>query len=139
MKYLGLDLGEKSLGVAISDKTKLIASYYKKISYNGDYLDLIKELELVVKEENIELIVLGWPKNMNNTLGYRAKDTEIFKNLLEEKLNIKVVLEDERLTTKLAEKVLIDANLSRKKRKKKIDGVSAVVILQSYLDRRKER
>lgn len=139
MKYLGLDLGERSLGVAISDKTKLIASYYKKISYNGDYLDLIKELELVVKEENIELIVLGWPKNMNNTLGYRAKDTEIFKNLLEEKLNIKVVLEDERLTTKLAEKVLIDANLSRKKRKKKIDGVSAVVILQSYLDRRKER
>lgn len=139
MKYLGLDLGERSLGVAISDKTKLIASYYKKISYNGNYLDLIKELELVVKEENIELIVLGWPKNMNNTLGDRAKDTEIFKNLLEEKLNIKVVLEDERLTTKLAEKVLIDANLSRKKRKKKIDGVSAVVILQSYLDRRKER
>lgn len=138
MKYLGLDLGTRSLGVSISDKTKTIASFYENIKYSGDYQELLNRLDVILKNETIELIVLGWPKNMDNTVGERGIETEAFKKLLEDKYHIDVVLEDERLTTKLIESVLIDADLSRKKRKKVVDGLSAVVILQSFLDRKKE-
>ncbi|HPE14677.1 MAG TPA: Holliday junction resolvase RuvX [Bacilli bacterium] len=138
MRYLGLDLGARSLGIAISDKTRMIASFYKNISYNGNYECLIDIICEIVKKEDIAKIVLGWPKNMNNTVGERGQKTLEFKNMLEQILACEVVLEDERLTTKLAESVLIDADLSRKKRKKVVDGVSAIIILQSYLDRRKE-
>lgn len=136
MRYLGLDLGTRSLGLAISDRTGVIASFYKNVK-NSDEDVLIKEVVDAVNKNGIDKIVLGLPKNMNNSLGFRAEDTMKFKEKLEEKLNMEVILEDERLTTKLAESVLIDADLSRKKRKKVVDGVSAVVILQSYLDRRK--
>lgn len=138
MKYLGLDLGTRSLGVSISDKTKTIASFYENIKYSGDYQELLDRLDVILKNEAIELIVLGWPKNMDNTVGERGIETKNFKDILEERYRIDVVLEDERLTTKLAESVLIDADLSRKKRKKVVDGLSAVVILQSFLDRKKE-
>ncbi len=138
MKYLGLDLGTRSLGVSISDKTKTIASFYENIKYSGDYQELLNRLDVILKNEAIELIVLGWPKNMDNTVGERGIETKNFKDILEERYHIDVVLEDERLTTKLAESVLIDADLSRKKRKKVVDGLSAVVILQSFLDRKKE-
>lgn len=137
MKYLGLDLGSRTLGVAVSDKTGLIATTYRTYRHNEEYdklLDIVKEL---VDELEIEAIVLGFPKNMNNTIGERANATILFKEKLENKVNIPIVLEDERLTTKIAESTLIrENNLSRKKRKKIIDGTSAVIILQSYLDRR---
>ena len=133
MRYLGLDLGSKTLGVSLSDKLGLIASFYKNITYN-DYETLIKELQEIIEKEGVEKLVLGYPKNMNNTLGERAEITLDFKKRLED-LGYSVALEDERLTTKVAESVLINADLSRKKRKKYIDGVSAVVILQSYLDK----
>lgn len=136
MRYLGLDLGTRSLGLAISDRTGVIASFYKNVK-NSDEDVLVKEVVDAVNKNGIDKIVLGLPKNMNNSLGFRAEDTMKFKEKLEEKLNMEVILEDERLTTRLAESVLIDADLSRKKRKKVVDGVSAVVILQSYLDRRK--
>ena len=136
MRYLGLDLGTRSLGLAISDRTGVIASFYKNVKSSDEDI-LIKEVVDAVNKNGIDKIVLGLPKNMNNSLGFRAEDTMKFKKKLEEKLNMEVILEDERLTTKLAESVLIDADLSRKKRKKVVDGVSAVVILQSYLDRRK--
>ncbi len=135
MRYLGLDLGSKTLGVSLSDKLGLIASFYKNITYN-DYETLIKELQEIIEKEGVEKLVLGYPKNMNNTLGERAEITLDFKKRLED-LGYSVALEDERLTTKVAESVLINADLSRKKRKKYIDGVSAVVILQSYLDKEK--
>ncbi len=138
MRILGLDLGTKTLGIAISDKTGIIASFYKNIKYNGNYDDLIDVIDDIVKKENVQLIVLGWPKNMNNSIGQRGEATQEFKKLLEQQLQIEVLLEDERLTTKLAESVLIDADLTRKKRKIVVDGLSAVIILQAYLDRKEK-
>lgn len=135
MRYLGLDLGTKSLGIAISDRTGLIASFYKSIRYD-DESKLLSEISDIVLNEQIDKIVLGYPKNMDNSEGFRSLETIEFKEKLEKLVNKEVILEDERLTTSLAESVLIQADLSRKKRKKVIDGVSAVVILQSYLDRK---
>ena len=137
MSYLGLDLGTKSLGLALSDRTGLIASFYKNISYT-DEDKLLEEIKDIVEKEHVEKLVLGLPKNMDNSLGWRSTETIEFKEKLEKMLDKEVILEDERLTTKIAENMLIDFDLSRKKRKKVIDGVSAVIILQSYLDR-KER
>lgn len=135
MKYLGLDLGKKTLGLAISDRTGLIASFYKNIRYEKEE-SLIEEIKDIVKQEQIDALVLGYPKNMNNSEGFRAIETLEFKEKLEKELDKKVFLQDERLSTRVAESVLINADLSRKKRKKVIDGVSAVVILQTYLDRK---
>lgn len=137
MRYLGLDLGTKSLGLALSDRTGLIASFYKNISYT-DEDKLLEEIKDIVEKEHVEKLVLGLPKNMDNSLGWRSTETIEFKEKLEKMVDKEVILEDERLTTKIAENMLIDFDLSRKKRKKVIDGVSAVIILQSYLDR-KER
>ena len=137
MRYLGLDLGTKSLGLALSDRTGLIASFYKNISYT-DEDKLLEEIKDIVEKEHVEKLVLGLPKNMDNSLGWRSTETIEFKEKLEKMLDKEVILEDERLTTKKAVIFLIDFYLSRKKRKKVIDGVSAVIILQSYLDR-KER
>ena len=137
MRYLGLDLGTKSLGLALSDRTGLIASFYKNISYT-DEDKLLEEIKDIVEKEHVEKLVLGLPKNMDNSLGWRSTETIEFKEKLEKMLDKEVILEDERLTTKIAENMLIDFDLSRKKRNKVIDGVSAVIILQSYLDR-KER
>jgi len=136
MRYLGLDLGTKTCGVALSDRTKIIASFYKNINYKEEDV-LLNEIKEIVNKEEIEKVILGFPKNMNNTIGERATSTIEFKEKLESLINIPVVLEDERLTTKIAEQALIMGNdLSRKKRKKIIDGTSAVVILQGYLDRK---
>lgn len=135
MKYLGLDLGSRTLGVAISDGTGTIATSYKTIRHNEEYDKLVYEVEKIVNEENISKIVLGYPKNMDNTIGEKAKLSESFKNKLEDKLNIKVVLQDERLTTMEAQKVLIDFDTSRNKRKKVVDSVAATIILQTYLDK----
>lgn len=136
MRYLGLDLGTRSLGVALSDKLGLVASFYENIRYENED-ELIKKISNIINENNVEKVVLGLPKNMNNTLGDRATDTLRFKEKLENEVQKEVILEDERLTTKVAEGILIDADLSRKKRKKYVDGLSAVVILQSYLDKRR--
>ena len=135
MRHLGLDLGTKSLGIAISDKTGVVASFYKSIKF-VDENTLLKELESIIIKENIDKIILGYPKNMDNSEGFRAKDTLKFKGKIEKYLHKEVILEDERLTTRLAEGVLLQADMTRKKRKKVIDGLSAVVILQSYLDRK---
>ncbi len=135
MRYLGLDLGTKTLGISLSDKLGIVASFYDNISYT-DVNKLLNVVNDIVKKENVSKIVLGLPKNMDNTCGWRSTETIEFKEKLEEITGIEVLLEDERLTTKLAESTLISANMSRKKRKKVIDGVSAVVILQSYLDRK---
>ncbi len=138
MRYLGLDLGSKTLGIAISDRTNTIASIYKTIFFKeDDYDSLIPELINIVKEENISVIVLGFPKNMNNTIGTRAEITLEFKKKLEDNIGIKVELMDERLTSVISNDVLINANVSRKKRKKKVDGMAALLILQSYIDRKR--
>lgn len=139
MRYLGLDLGTRTLGVAISDLTHTIASVYTTIRYDEDDYDyLISELKSIVQKEGISKIVLGLPKNMNNTIGESAMRCLNFKEIIENELQIEVIMEDERLTTVEATNYMLEANVSRKKRKKKIDSLAAVIILQSYLDR-KER
>lgn len=136
MRYLGLDFGTKTIGISISDRTNLIASSYKLIEYkNNDYTTVIEELRNIIKLNSITTLILGLPKNMNNSIGERATETIKFKDNIEKELNIDVVLEDERLTTKEAHKTLIEANMSRKKRKKNVDKVAASFILQNYLDR----
>ena len=136
MRCLGLDLGSKTLGISISDLTNCIASVYTTLYFkNEDYDSLLYPLKEIIDKEKIDLLVLGFPKNMNNTIGPRAEITLEFKEKLEKKFNIKVVMEDERLTSVISNNVLIDANISRKKRKKKVDGMAAVIILQGYLDR----
>ena len=131
MKYLGLDLGTKTLGLAISNGK--IASSLKTIRYE-DIGKLILELKNIISEYNIDLLVLGLPKNMNNTIGPRALETLEFKEQLE-KLNYKVVLQDERLSTVSAHNYMLKADLSRKKRKEKVDSLAATIILQTYLDK----
>ena len=136
MRYLGLDLGSKTLGMSISDITGLIASNLDTINFlDEDYDSLLIPLKKVIDENNVEKIVLGYPKNMNNTLGTRAMITLEFKEKLERAFGIEVIMEDERLTSVISNNVLISADISRKKRKKKVDGIAAVLILQSYLDR----
>lgn len=136
MKYLGLDLGSKTLGMAISDITLTIATRLDTLYFKDeDYDSLLEPLKKIVDENNISKIILGYPKNMNNTIGTRAEITLEFKSKLESFLGLEVIMEDERLTSVISNQVLIKADISRKKRKKKVDGVAAVVILQSYLDR----
>lgn len=138
MRYLGLDLGSKTLGIAISDMTNTIASVYTTLYFKDeDYHSLILPLKDIILKEDIGELVLGFPKNMNNTLGERALITLEFKDMLEKEIHIPVNMEDERLTSVISNNVLIDANVSRKKRKKKVDGMAAVIILQGYLDRNK--
>jgi len=136
MKYLGLDLGSRTLGIATSDGTGLIASSYKTIKHNEEYERLLQEVKQIVEELKIEAIVLGFPKNMNNTIGPKGELSLSFKEQLEKIVNIPVILQDERLTTKSATDMLIMGNVSRKDRKKVVDSVAATIILQSYLDRR---
>ena len=139
MKYLGLDLGTRTLGVSISDITKTIASAYKTIHFNDeDYNEAIKQLTPIIKDENIEKIILGFPKNMNNSVGPRAEATLAFKEMLEKAFNLQVIMQDERLSTREATSYMIQADMSRKKRKKKIDSLAANIILQTYLDKRKD-
>ena len=138
MKCLGLDLGSKTLGIAISDSTNCIASVYETLYFPlEDYQSLILPLKEIIDKEKIGTIVLGFPKNMNNTLGARANVTLEFKKILEDNFNVLIVLEDERLTSVISNNVLIQADVSRKKRKKKVDGIAAVLILQGYLDKNK--
>lgn len=137
MRYLGLDLGSRTLGMAVSDALGMIASSYKIVRHNEEYDRLLEEVQATVEEKKIEAIVLGLPKNMNNTIGPKGELSFQFKEKLENKLNIPVYLEDERLTTRQAENMLINNDTSRKKRKKVIDSLAATIILQSYLDKNK--
>lgn len=138
MRYLGLDLGSRTLGVSISDPTGLIASSYTIIRHNEEYDRLINDVKEIVLEKKVDEIVLGLPKNMNNTIGPKGELSYKFKEMLEKSINIPVHLIDERLTTKQATDILISNDTSRKKRKKVIDSMAATIILQSYLDK-KER
>ena len=136
MRCLGLDLGSKTLGISISDMTNTIASVYTTLYFkNEDYESLLIPLKEIIDKEKIDTLVLGLPKNMNNTLGERAMITLNFKKILEEEFKLSVIMEDERLTSVISNNVLIKADISRKKRKTKVDGMAAVIILQGYLDR----
>ena len=133
MRILGLDLGTVRIGMAISDETETLASgrgFYERRTREED-MEFFRSL---VHDEVIGKIVLGFPVHMDGTLGPKAEETIEFKEALEEILEVPVELHDERLTTSEAERVLIDANVSRKKRKGIVDQQAAVLILQGYLD-----
>lgn len=136
MKCLGMDLGTKTLGLAVSDKLGMIANPYKTLKYD-DINILVQEVLKIINELNIQVLVLGYPKNMNNSLGDAVKRTEEFKCLLETKTSMNVELIDERLSTVEAENILLGADVSRSGRKQVIDAVAASVILDTYL-RKKE-
>jgi len=138
MRYLGLDLGSRTLGVAIST-SGVYASLLKVIRHNEEYDRLVEEVNTIVLENKIDEIVLGLPKNMNNSIGEKGNLSIEFKEKLEKRTGKKVILEDERLTTVIATNSLINTNNSRKKRKKVVDSVAATIILQSYLDRKNKK
>ena len=140
MRYLGLDLGTKTLGLSMSDELCLIASTYKTLHFaENDYDTLIPLLRDIIKEYDVSKLVLGFPKNMNNSIGDRCETTLKFKEKLEKELDIEVVLQDERLTTVEATNYMLEADVSRKKRKKKIDSLAANIILQTYLDKERNQ
>lgn len=138
-KVLGLDLGSRTIGIAISDSLGMIATALETYRFReADYESALKRVEEVVKEKKIDKIVLGHPKHMNGDIGDKALLCEDFKRRLEELLRIEVILIDERWTTKLAQNRLLEFDLSRNKRKQIIDKMAAVVILQNYLDGKME-
>lgn len=134
MRCLGLDLGTRTLGLAMSDKSNMIASPYKVLRWDGeDYELLFKDLDSIINDNAITDLVLGLPKNMNNTLGFAAERSLKFKSALEKRYKLKVTLIDERLSTVEATNYLLEADVSRKKRKKVVDGIAASIILDTYL------
>lgn len=135
MRILGIDLGEKRIGISISDELGITAQGLPTIHSINEIEDL-KNIKEIINKYMVEKIVLGLPKNMNGSLGKQAQKAISFAEKLKLSFRLSVELEDERLSTSKAEKFLIEANRSRKKRKKVIDKMSAVIILQSFLDRR---
>lgn len=134
MKVMGLDLGSRTCGVAVSDALGWVARAVETVRFEEDnYDEAFEKVMKVVNEHHPEMLVLGLPKHMNGDVGIRGEISIAFKEKLES-AGCKVILWDERLTTAAAEKILIAADVSRKKRKKVIDQMAAVQILQSYLD-----
>ena len=134
MRVLALDLGTKTLGLAISDETMTLSSPLTTLRYDNENYDfLLDELEKIINKYSIKVLVLGLPKNMDNSLGFASQRSINFKKLLDERFNIKIELIDERLTTVEAQNILIENNFSRKKRKQVIDEYAAMIILDTYL------
>ena len=134
-RIMGLDYGSKTIGIAISDLLGLTAQGVETLKINEEINDFkIKRIKELVREQDIKKIVIGLPKNMNNSIGFRGEATIKFSEILKQKIKtVEVVFQDERLSTVGAERVLLEANLSRKKRKQVIDKMAAVVILEGYL------
>lgn len=137
MRIMGLDVGSKTVGVAVSDLLGWTAQGVEIIPINEseEYFGFDR-LEELIKEYEISKVVVGLPKNMNNSIGPRAEASMKYGEEIEERFHLPVIYQDERLTTVQAERFLIDeANTSRSKRKKVIDKLAAVIILQNYLDK----
>ncbi len=133
-RTMGLDVGDKTIGVALSDLFGWTAQGLETIRRIGIKKDL-QRLEEIIKEHEVDKIVVGLPKNMNGTIGPQGEKVLEFNERLQKRFsNIKIITWDERLTTVAAERSLIEADVSRKKRKEVIDKVAAVYILQGYLD-----
>lgn len=133
MRYIGLDLGTTTCGVAITDKTNTLVSPLKLIKFaREDYEAALKEVLVIIKEKNVDVVVLGLPKNMDNTMGFAADRSLNFKKMLEEN-NVKVELQDERLTSVEAINIMKNNGLKQINKKGKTDVISATLILESYL------
>ena len=136
MRILGLDYGSKTVVVAVCDPLGITAQMVETIVREREdkLRRTLARIQALVEEYKIERIVLGYPKNMNNTLGERAARTEEFKAALERRTGIPVILWDERLSTAAAERVLIERGVRREHRKETVDQIAAALILQGYLD-----
>lgn len=134
MKILGLDVGQKRIGIAVSDSMGWTAQGHS-VLVRGRMQDDLQHLARLCAELEIEKVVLGFPRNMNGTVGPKAREIEEFGLMLQAYLGLPMEYEDERLSTVAAQRVLLEANVSRKKRKGVIDKLAAVNILQGYLNR----
>ena len=136
VRILGLDYGSKTVGAAVSDPLGITAQMAETIVREREdkLRRTLARIEALIEEYKIERIVLGYPKNMNNTLGERAAKTEEFKAALERRTGLPVILWDERLTTVAAERVLMEQGVRREHRKETVDQIAAALILQGYLD-----
>ena len=133
MKMLGIDYGEKRIGLAVSDELGLMAHGHGIINNTGEQ-EVLAQIARLIQQENITTIVVGLPKNMNDTIGAKAKEVLDFVGRLQTQLKISVVTWDERLTTHQAEMMLREMNLSRQKKRKQLNVVAAQLILQEYLE-----
>ncbi len=136
MRIMGLDLGERTIGVAMSDSLGMTAQGIKVVRRVHNEEQEMQELADLIQEYEVNEIVLGYPKNMNGTIGESAKKSEVFAEKLKESFHLPVKLWDERLSTVGAQRALLEADVSRAKRKKVIDKMAAVFILQGYLNSR---
>lgn len=136
MRIMGLDYGSKTVGVAISDPLCITAQGIETIQRKEEnkLRKTLARIEELAKEYEVDRIVLGFPKNMNNTIGDRAEKSLELKAMLERRTGLSVIMWDERLTTVEAERTLIESNVRRENRKKYVDKIAAVFILQGYLD-----
>lgn len=140
-RVLGLDYGTKTVGVAVSDELFITAQGLETITRKEEnkLRKTLARIEEIIKEYGVEEIVLGYPKNMDNSVGERGKATEEFRDRLEKRCGIPVVLWDERLTTMESERILMDGGIRRENRKSRIDWMAASLILQSYMDSLRNR
>ena len=136
MRILGLDYGSKTVGVAVSDPLGLTAQRLDTIwrKQENKLRQTLASIEALTKEYDVERIVVGYPKNMNNTVGERAEKALEFGEMLKRRTGLEVVMWDERLTTAEADRTLMEAGVRRENRKRYLDGLAAVFILQGYLD-----
>ncbi|CBL23541.1 Holliday junction resolvase RuvX [Blautia sp. 2744] len=136
MRILGLDYGSKTVGVAVSDPLGLTAQKVETIwrKQENKLRQTLARIEELIAEYEVEKIVLGFPKNMNNTVGERAEKALEFGEMLKKRTGLEVIMWDERLTTVEADRTLIEAGVRRENRKQYLDGIAAVFILQGYLD-----
>lgn len=133
MRILGLDIGDRTIGVAVSDPLGFTAQGVTTIRRKSEEKDL-EELKKICDEYKVETIVSGLPKNMNGTLGPQSEKVLAFCKLIEENIKLPIKMWDERLTTVAAHRVMLEGDLSRSKRKKIVDKMAAMYILQGYLD-----
>ena len=138
MRWMGLDFGSKTVGVAVSDPLGLTAQPVEIVRRKSEnkLRQTLARIEELIREYRVTELVLGFPKNMNNTLGERAAKSLEFKEMLERMTGLPVVMWDERLTTVEANRAMIEGKVRREERGRYVDAIAAVLILQGYLDRR---
>lgn len=136
MRILGLDFGSRTVGVAVSDELLLTAQGLEIIRRQspGKLRQSLARIEAIIQEYHVERIVLGYPKNMNNTEGERCEKTKEFQEMLTRRTGLPVTLWDERLTTVAADRHMVESGIRRENRKQYVDEIAAVFILQGYLD-----
>ena len=140
MRSIALDVGTKTVGVAISDLSGFLASPLVTLRFESeDYDHALDQLEALLKEYPVNAIILGYPKHMNGSIGDGGRRSEFFKEEIEKFIDIPVILWDERLTTVSAHRSLMQNNMRNEKRKKVIDQVAAVTMLQEYLDQQRHK